>query len=62
MKNYIANMSTVAETELEQRIGELVQFIRDYAVNHDKDFLLNCERDGFKFSIFDKDVTIEFQV
>ena len=55
-------MPTVSEIELRQKISEFIGYVREYAVNSDKDFTLKDKRDGFKFSIYDEDVTLEFSI
>lgn len=55
-------MATVTEAELEQKISEFIMYIRDYAGNKNQDFVLDGKRDGFKFSMFDRDATLEFSV
>lgn len=55
-------MATVAELELEQKTSEYIQYIRDFAANADKDFMFHGSKSSFTFSIFDKDVTLEFHI
>lgn len=56
------NMASVTETELKQKVSELITFIRDFAVNADKDFKVVDKREGFVITLFDKDVTVEFSL
>ncbi len=53
---------TVREAELEQRTAEYINYVKDFAVNNKNDFVLKSEREGFRFSIYDKDCTLEFQI
>lgn len=55
-------MPTVAETELEQKTSEYINFIRDFYGKFDGDYTFNGKREGFKISIFDRDVTVEFRI
>ena len=61
-KNFINNMSTVAETELEQKIGEFIMFVRDYAANHKGDFKVISKRDKAMIMCIDNDVTLDFSI
>lgn len=53
-------MLTVNEVELEQKISEFIMFAKEFAVHKNKKFVFKGKREKFKFSIFDKDVTLEF--
>lgn len=55
-------MKTVSEAELTQKASDFIAFVRDYMLSSDKDFVLNDKREGFKLSIYDKDVTLEFSL
>ena len=55
-------MLTVSEVELEQKISEFIMFSREFALHKDKDFMFNGKHEKFKFSIFDKDITLEFSL
>lgn len=55
-------MATVPQTELEQRTSEYIQFVRDFALNLDRDFTFASKRKEFALFILDKDVTLEFEV
>lgn len=53
-------MATLPETELEQKTTEFMAYVRDYALNKKKDFILRGQREKFHLSVFDKDVTLDF--
>ena len=53
---------TVLEAELEQRTADYINYIRDYAENTSKDVVIKSKREGFIFSLFDKDCTLEFEI
>lgn len=55
-------MATVSELELKQKISELIGFVRDYAVNTDEDIKIRDGRDGFVFTLIDKDATLDFSL
>ena len=55
-------MASVREHELRQKVSELIYFIREFAMNSDKDIKLNDKRDGFMLRIIDKDVTLDFSL
>jgi hypothetical protein len=55
-------MATISETELRQKTSEYILFVREFMVNSDKDFVLKDKRDGFELSVFDKDVTLSFEL
>ena len=55
-------MATVAETELEQKIGEFIMFVRDYAANHKGDFKVISKRDKAMILCIDRDVTLDFSI
>jgi hypothetical protein len=55
-------MSTVAETELEQRIGEFVLFVRDFAANRKEDFKVRNKREGAILICIEKDITLDFSL
>ena len=58
---YIMSKS-VREAELEHRTAEYINYVKDFAANTNRDMVLKSERDGFRFSLFDKDCTLEFSV
>ncbi len=53
-------MPTVPEIELRQKISEFIAYAKEYAANLDKDFTLKNKREGFKFTIRDKEIALEF--
>lgn len=53
---------TVREAELEQRTADYINYIRDFAENTSKDVVIKSKREGFRFSLFDKDCTLEFSI
>ncbi len=55
-------MITVNDVELEQKISEFMVFAREFAIRKEKKFVFKGKREKFKFSIFDKDVTLEFSL
>lgn len=55
-------MSSVSEIELEQKTSDYIQFVKDFASNRNKDFILKDKRGEFMFSLFDNDATLEFTV
>lgn len=55
-------MATVAETELKQKISELIHFIRDYASHHANDLKLADKREGYQLRIVDRDVILDFNL
>jgi len=55
-------MASVTETELKQKASEFITFVKDFAINRDKDLKIVDKRDGFVITIFDKDVTVEFSL
>lgn len=55
-------MSTVAESELEQKISEFIIYVRDYAANKKGDFKLIGKRDNAILLCADGDVTLDFSV
>lgn len=55
-------MVTVTELELEQKTSEYIQYLKDYAVKTNRDLVYNGKHDGFRLSILDKDITLEFTV
>ncbi len=55
-------MATVPETELEQKTGEYIQFIKAFAEQHKGNYRFKGSRDGFNFYVIDGDVTLEFHI
>ena len=55
-------MSTVPEFELEQKILEIMNFIRDFAINKNRDVYLNGKKSNFRFAIEGKDVYLDFNL
>ena len=55
-------MATVSETELDQKISDLISFVKDFAANRSKDFHLVGKHDDFEFFIQGKEVTLEFDL
>lgn len=53
---------TVREAELEQRTADYINYIRDFAENTSKDVVIVSTREGFRFSLYDKDCTLDFSV
>lgn len=55
-------MPTVPETELEQKISEFIQFVRDFSANKKGDYKFRGKREGFVFHIIDGDVNLDFSI
>lgn len=53
---------TIREAELEQRTADYISYVRDFAENTSKDVRIKSKREGFTFSLFDKDCTLEFSI
>ena len=55
-------MATVSETELKQKTSEYIQYVNDFAANIGRDIKIMDGREGFVFTIYDKDVTLDFSL
>ena len=55
-------MSTVAETELEQRISDFILFVREFHANRKSDFKIVNKREGAILMCIEKDVTLDFSI
>ena len=54
-------MPTVSETELEQKTSEYMEYVKDFMSNKKQEFVFHSRKADFKISLFDGDVTLEFQ-
>ena len=55
-------MASVTETELKQKTSEFIHFVRDFALNADKDVRVSDKRDGYQLTIIEKDVVLDFSL
>lgn len=55
-------MATVAEIELEQKVSELIQFVREYSAIRKGDFTVKLKREKALLTCVDRDVTLDFSV
>lgn len=55
-------MATVSETELEQKTSEYINYVKDFAHNLKGDYKFLGKRDKFVLSIFNEDVTLDFNL
>ena len=55
-------MATVAETELEQRVSEFVNFVREFAANKGSDFKIVNKCDNAVLVCIEREVTLDFSV